>query len=118
MVHGSIMGEDMLNQLRRRERHRRRRIQLAEIGHGLPSFGAGSEETEPDKNVNMDDEFIHQTLYKEANQFFDYKAFDAAITTYKILKKCYYKSSHLNMWGHVWIKKKIARQQEDLKILI
>ena len=113
----AIMGEDMLNQLRRRERHRRRRIQLAEIGHGLPSFGAGSEETQPDKNVNMDDEFIHQTLYKEANQFFDYKAFDAAITTYyKILKKnVITKSSHLNMWGHVWIKKKIAAAARRLK---
>ena len=70
----AIMGEDMMNKLRRRERHRRHRIQLAEIGHGLPSFGAGSQETGPDSHVDMDAQFLKQEIYKEANELFEKQA--------------------------------------------
>jgi tetratricopeptide (TPR) repeat protein len=111
----AIMGEDMLNQLRRRERHRRRRIQLAEIGHGLPTFGPGSQETEP--GINMDDEFIHQTLYKKANELFENKKYEDAKHIYDdiLKKKTLTKSLHLNMWGHAIIKTKIAASARRLK---
>ena len=115
----AIMGEDMMNKLRRRERHRRHRIQLAEVGHGLPSFGAGSQETGPGSEVDMDAQFVKQAIFKEANELFDSKRYEEAKEKYYTLLersgKIITKSSHLNMWGYALLYKKIAAAARRLK---